>query len=320
MSAAHVPARYRPFIERCPALALVGNTRLFRVPPDVVFAPDDLPGCEVLAKAEWTNPGGSIKDRPVMRMLLEAELAGELGPERTVLDSSSGNAGIAYAMIGAMLGREVQLVVPGNASLERKRRILAHGAKLVETDPLEGYDEALRTCHRLHEAEPERFFLCDQYANEHNWRAHYETTAVELLEQTGGELTHFVAGIGTGGTITGVGRRLKEHDPRIRVVAVIPDPFPGIEGLKPLDRPEDIRPKILDESVIDEKVRVGIEDAFDYCRRLARRGLFVGQSSGAVLKAIHEVARRERRGRFTTVFADLGERYFSTGLWDDLGA
>lgn len=314
----HVPARYRPFLERCPALALIGGTRLFGVPREAVFAPDDLPGCEVWAKAEWMNPGGSIKDRPVMRMLLEAELAGELTPERTVLDSSSGNAGIAYAMIGAMLGRRVQLVVPGNASLERKRRILAHGAALLQTDPLEGYDEALRTCHRLHEAAPGRFFFSDQYANEHNWRAHYETTAVELLEQTGGALTHFVAGIGTGGTITGVGRRLKEHDPKIRVVAVIPDPFPGIEGLKPLERPEDIRPEILDESVIDEKVRVGIEDAVDHCHRLARRGLFVGQSSGAVLRAIHEVARRERRGRFVTVFADLGERYFSTGLWDEV--
>jgi S-sulfo-L-cysteine synthase (O-acetyl-L-serine-dependent) len=313
-----VPARYRPFFERHPALALIGNTRLFRVPGEVVFGAEDLPRCEVHAKAEWTNPGGSIKDRPVMRMLLEAELAGALDGGRTVLDSSSGNAGIAYAMIGAMLGRPVQLVVPGNASLERKRRILAHGATLLQTDPLEGYDEALRTCHRLHHDQPERFFLSDQYSNDDNWRAHYETTAVELLEQTQGKLTHFVAGIGTGGTVTGVGRRLKEHDPKIKVVAVIPDPFPGIEGLKPLERPEDIRPKILDESVIDEKVRVGIEDAFTYCHRLARRGLFVGQSSGAMLKAIDELARRERRGRFVTVFADLGERYFSTGLWDDV--
>lgn len=311
-----VPARYRPFFERCPGLALIGNTRLFRVPNEVVFGAADLPQCEVHAKAEWTNPGGSIKDRPVMRMLLEAELAGHLEGGRTVLDSSSGNAGIAYAMIGAMLGRPVQLVVPGNASLERKRRILAHGAQLLQTDPLEGYDEALRTCHRLHHEHPEKFFLSDQYSNDDNWRAHYETTAVELLEQTQGKLTHFVAGIGTGGTVTGVGRRLKEHDPKIKVVAVIPDPFPGIEGLKPLERPEDIRPKILDESVIDEKVRIGIEDAFAYCHRLARRGIFVGQSSGAMLKAIDEVARREKKGRFCTVFADIGERYFSTGLWD----
>lgn len=313
------PARWRPLLERCPALALVGNTRLFRVPQDVVLGADDLPGVEVHAKAEWTNPGGSIKDRPVMRMLLEAELAGRL-EGRTILDSSSGNAGIAYAMIGAMLGRPVQLVVPGNASLERKRRILAHGAKLVQTDPLEGYDEALRTCHRLHHERPDEFFLSDQYSNDDNWRAHYETTAVEILEQTQGKLTHFVAGIGTGGTVTGVGRRLKEHDPRIKVVAVIPDPFPGIEGLKPLERPEDIRPKILDESVIDEKVKVGIEDAFTYCHRLARRGVFVGQSSGAMLEAIQRLARREKAGRFVTVFADLGERYFSTGLWDEVAS
>jgi S-sulfo-L-cysteine synthase (O-acetyl-L-serine-dependent) len=311
-----LPKRYAPFLERCPALALIGDTRLVRVPDAVAFAGDDLPGCEAWAKAEWTNPGGSIKDRPVMRMLLEAELSGRLTPDKTILDSSSGNAGIAYAMIGAMLGHKVELVVPGNASLERKRRILAHGATLVQTDPLEGYDEALRTCHRRHHDDPARYFLSDQYSNDDNWRAHYETTAVELLQQTEGRLTHFVAGIGTGGTITGVGRRLKEHDPSIQVIAVIPEPFPGIEGLKPLDRPEDIRPKILDESVIDERVRVSIEDAFAYCQRLARAGLFVGQSSGAVLSAIHLVARREKRGKFVTVFADLGERYFSTGLWD----
>jgi cysteine synthase B len=314
-----VPARWRPFFERSSALGLIGNTRLFRVPQEVVFGDADLPRCEVHAKAEWTNPGGSIKDRPVLRMLLEAELAGKL-EGRTILDSSSGNAGIAYAMIGAMLQRPVQLVVPGNASLERKRRILAHGAKLVQTDPLEGYDEALRTCHRLHHDRPDEFFLSDQYSNDDNWRAHYETTAVELLEQTDGKLTHFVAGIGTGGTITGVGRRLKEHDPKIKVIAVSPDPFPGIEGLKPLERPEDIRPKILDDSVIDERITVTLEDAFTYCQRLARRGIFVGQSSGAMLKAIDQVARREEQGRFVTVFADLGERYFSTGLWDEVGA
>ena len=310
-----VPERYRALVERYPTLGLIGGTALFRVDAT------DLPrGREVFAKAEWTNPGGSIKDRPVMRMLLEAVLEGELAPgraTRTVLDSSSGNAGIAYAMIGAMLGVPVELVVPGNASQERLKRIRAHGAQLVLTDPLEGYDEALRTCHRRHEEHPERYFLCDQYSNEHNWRAHYETTAAEILAQTGGRLTHFVAGIGTGGTITGVGRRLKEHDPSIQVVAVIPEPFPGIEGLKPLDRPEDIRPAILDDGVIDARIRVGIEDAFDHCGRLARRGVFVGQSSGACLKAAEQVAR-EAPGdaRVVTVFADLGERYFSTRLWD----
>lgn len=308
----HLPAGLAPLLDRYPALQLIGDTPLFRTD-----ALDDLSaGVEVLAKAEWLNPGGSIKDRPVRRMLLEALRDGRLGPEKTILDSSSGNAGIAYAMIGAMLGRRVKLVVPGNASLERRRRILAHGAELELTAAEEGYDEALRTCHRRAAEDPGRYFFSDQYSNEHNWRAHYDETAAEILEQTGGRLTHFVAGIGTGGTITGVGRRLKEHDPQIQVVAVIPDPFPGIEGLKPLDRPEDIRPAILDESIIDHRLRVTSDDAYEYCQRLARRGIFVGQSSGAYLRGAHQVARGLKTGRVITVFSDLGERYFSTGLWD----
>lgn len=303
---------YAAELERWPALSLIGGTRLVRI--DALR--DEFPHGQVWAKAEWTNPGGSLKDRPVMRMLMEALRDGRLHPGKTILDSSSGNAGIAYAMIGAMIGYPVHLVVPGNASAERKKRILAHGARLTETDPLEGYDEALRTCHRLAHDDPETYFLCDQYSNEHNWRAHFETTAAEILEQTGGGLTHFVHGIGTGGTITGVGRRLKEHDPGIQVVAVNPDPFPGIEGLKPLERPEDIRPAILDEAVIDRRERVGIEEAFDGCQRLARQGLFVGQSSGAHLEACARVLRREPRARIVTLLCDVGERYFSTRLWD----
>jgi len=304
--------RYRPFLEKYPALALVGGTRLFRV--TVPGASD--PRSEILAKAEWTNPGGSIKDRPVSRMLMEAVLAADLVPGRTILDSSSGNAGIAYAMMGAMMGYPVTLVVPGNASAERKKRIQAHGAELVQTDPLEGYDAALREAHRLRDSEPQRYFMPDQYANEHNWRSHYEGTAAEILEQTGGQLTHFVAGIGTGGTLTGVGRRLKEHDPKIRVVCVVPESFPGIEGLKPLERPEDIVPKILDTSVIDERIRVSVEQASDTCHSLARSGIFAGQSSGAFLSAAGVIARRDPGSRVVTVFSDLGERYFSTGLWD----
>ena len=312
MSRVESAERYRPFLERYPALSLIGGTRLFRVA---------MPGIsdtrsEILAKAEWTNPGGSIKDRPVSRMLLEAILSGELVPGRTILDSSSGNAGIAYAMVGAMMGYAVKLVVPGNASSERKKRIQAHGAELVQTDPLEGYDAALREAHRLRDGDPQRYFMPDQYANEHNWRSHYEGTAVEILEQTGGALTHFVAGIGTGGTLTGVGRRLKERDPRIRVVCVVPEAFPGIEGLKPLERPEDIVPKILDTSVIDERIRVSVEQASDCCHALARSGVFVGQSSGAYLSAAEAVARREPGARVVTVFSDLGERYFSTRLWE----
>ena len=312
MPSPDMPNRYRPFLEKHPALTLIGGTRLFRI---------DLPELaegrvEILAKAEWTNPGGSIKDRPVMRMLLEAVLSGELAPGRTLLDSTSGNAGIAYAMIGSMLGFPVKLVVPGNASEERKKRILAHGAEIIQTDPLEGYDAALREAHRLHDLDPDRYFMPDQYANEHNWRAHYEGTAAEILAQTEGKLTHFVAGIGTGGTLTGVGRRLKENRSGAAIVCVVPEAFPGIEGLKPLGRPEDIVPKILDAGVIDERIEVSAEQAGACCHALARRGLFVGQSSGAYLSAALAIARREKGARIVTVFSDLGERYFSTRLWD----
>jgi cysteine synthase B len=296
-------------------LALIGGTPLV----ELMLFREELPDCRFYAKLEALNPGGSIKDRPVRRMLLEALATGELTPRRTVLDSSSGNAGIAYAMLGAALGLEVELVVPGNASLERKRRIRAHGARLIETDPSEGYDAALHEAHRRCDAEPERYFMPDQYRNPANWQAHYEETAAEILEQTGGRLTHFVAGVGTGGTISGAGRRLKESVPGVRIVMACPEVFPGIEGLKPLDAPDAIVPAIFDAGVVDERVAVRSEDAYAFCRRIARgQGLFVGQSSGAFLKAAYDVARRERRGVFVTVFSDLGERYFSAGLWEGL--
>ena len=305
--------RYAKFFEQYPALNLIGNTPLLRV--DALD--EEFPDFRIFAKAEWMNPGGSVKDRPVLRMMLEAILNGELDSERTLLDSSSGNAGIAYAMIGAVLGTKVELVIPDNASLERKKRIRTHGAKIVSTPGAEGYDFALTTCHRRYRENPERYFLCDQYANANNWKAHYETTAAEILDQTGGRLTHFVAGIGTGGTITGVGRRLKEHNPDIRIVCIVPDRFPGIEGLKPLGQPGDIVPEILDESVIDRRVDVSIDDAYEFCQRLSRRGVFVGQSSGAYLKGCQLVAREEPRGVCVTLFPDIGERYFSTRLWDE---
>ncbi len=300
------------YLERYPSLRLIGHTPLFEVR---VFA-ERFPGAKVWAKAEWFNPGGSIKDRPVLRMLLEAHAAGELASGRTVIDSSSGNAGIAYSMIGAVLGVPVELVVPGNASQERVKRIRAHGARLVQTDPLEGYDAALREAHRRHHDDPGRYYMPDQYANEHNWRAHYETTAAEILEQTGGEFTHFVAGVGTGGAITGVGRRLKEAGP-YQVVSIRPESFPGIEGLKPLENPEDVVPAIYDDSVVDWKTKVSSEAAYDLCREMARRhGVFVGQSSGAYLAGVRAVLEEEPTARVVTVFSDLGERYFSTGLWD----
>ena len=295
-----------------PALRAVGQTPMV---PVHLFR-DELPEVEVFAKMECLNPGGSLKDRPVLRMVLSALDDGRLLPGQTILDSSSGNAGIAYAMIGRIIGVPVEIVIPDNASLERKKRMRAHGARLTVTDPLLGYDEALREVHRRAKADSDRYFFCDQYGNDDNWRAHYETTAEEILSQTDGRLSHLVVGVGTGGTITGVGRRLKEHDPRVRVVCILPEAFPGVEGLKPLGRPEDIVPAILDESVIDERVPVGVEEAYLMCQRLAAVGFFVGQSSGAYLAGVERIAKRERRGRFVTLFNDLGERYFSTRLWD----
>ena len=304
--------RIEPSLDRYPPLRAIGQTPLVGVN---LFG-DELPGIEVLAKMEHLNPGGSLKDRPVLRMLLGALADGRLQPGKVILDSSSGNAGIAYAMIGRVIGYPVEIVMPDNATIERKKRLLAHGAQLILTDALKGYDEALHEVHRRYHADPERYFFCDQYSNDDNWRAHYETTAAEILEQTRGELTHVIVGVGTGGTVTGLGRRLKEHDPRIRLVCVLPETFPGIEGLKPLGSPEDIVPSILDESVIDERIPVTSDDAYKMCIRLARAGFFVGQSSGAYMVGVERVARRERAGRFVTLFNDLGERYFSTGLWN----
>ena len=304
--------RIEPFLERYPTLRAIGHTPLVRV--DLFH--QELPDVEVFAKMECLNPGGSLKDRPVLRMVLGALADGRLRPGQTVLDSSSGNAGIAYAMVGRIIGVPVEIVIPDNASAERKKRMRAHGASLVVTDALLGYDEALREVRRRAKADPDRYFFCDQYGNDDNWRAHYETTAEEILTQTGGRLTHLVVGVGTGGTITGLGRRLKKHDPRIRVVCILPEAFPGVEGLKPLGRPEDIVPAILDETVIDERVSVGVDESYRMCQRLAAAGFFVGQSSGAYLAGVEQIARRERPARFVTLFNDLGERYFSTRLWD----
>ncbi|MCB9895756.1 MAG: PLP-dependent cysteine synthase family protein [Planctomycetes bacterium] len=295
---------------RVPALGLIGNTPVL----EVNVLESRFPGLSLKAKAEWMNPGGSIKDRAVLRMLARA-LDEEALQGRRVLDSTSGNSGIAYAMIGAALGIPVTLVVPGNASIERQRRIKAHGAELILTDPVLGYDEAMRHAHELAEAHPDKYLLVDQYANDANWRAHYEGTAVEILRQTD-EITHFIAGVGTGGTLTGIAKRLKEHDPAISIVQALPDDFPGIEGLKPLRAPDAIRPKIFDESLVDERVDVTIDEAADHCQLLARNGIFVGQSSGANLAVAAKIAEREPNAKIVTVFADTGERYYSTSLWD----
>jgi len=273
----------------------------------------------LFAKLEGCNPGGSIKDRPVSRMLTCGLRAGHLGGGRRLLDSSSGNAGIAYAMFGAALGVPVTLVVPANASRERLDRIAAHGAELILTDPLEGYDQALREARRLAATHPEHYWHCDQYANEGNWRAHYETTGTEILAQmaaaTGAAPDALVAGIGTGGTLTGVGRRLRATRADTFIASVLPDPFPGIEGLKPLASRGDIVPEILDRSLIDRQIPVTIEQATDMCRRLARRGLFVGPSSGAYVHAALELAGSGRFRTLVTLLSDTGERYASTAMW-----
>jgi len=273
----------------------------------------------LFAKLESCNPGGSVKDRPVLRMLTRGLQEGRLAGGRRLLDSSSGNAGISYAMLGAALGVPVTLVVPGNASRERLARIRAYGAELIVTDPLEGYDHALREARRLASAHPARYWYCDQYGNADNWRAHYQSTGREILEQvqsiTGAPPDALVAGIGTGGTLTGTGRLLRESSPDLFIAAVSPERFPGIEGLKPLGAPGDIVPAILDQDLIDARIPVSIEQATAMCRRLAKHGLFVGPSSGAYVHAAMEIASGGRFRAIVTILSDTGERYASTGMW-----
>ncbi|MDR5694391.1 MAG: cysteine synthase family protein [Armatimonadota bacterium] len=296
-------------------LACIGGTPLLRIERVLSGVKE---GVEILAKAEWFNPGGSVKDRPVLRMIEEAERSGQLTPEKVILDSTSGNAGIAYAMIGAIKGYQVELVVPGNVSEERRKIIAAYGARIIVSDPLEGSDGAIRVARRIYEENPDRYFMPDQYNNPENWRAHYHTTGVEILEQTGGRVTHFVAGIGTSGTLMGVGRRLKEFNPAIEVIAVEPDsPLHGIEGLKHMETA--IVPGIYDPRVHDRKIHVRTEDAYAMARRLAREeGLFVGQSAGAAMVAALEVARSLEEGVVVVIFPDGGDRYLSTALWREL--
>lgn len=273
----------------------------------------------IFAKLESVNPGGSIKDRPVARMLLKALKAGRFTGGRRLLDSSSGNAGISYAMLGAALGIPVTVVVPGNASRERLDRIEAHGAELVVTDPIEGYDFALREAHRLAQEQPQRYWYCDQYSNPDNWQAHYYGTGGEIIEQmneqTGDLPEAFVAGVGTGGTLTGAGRRLRVARPDLYIAAVIPETFPGIEGLKPLGNPGDIVPNILDQSLIDERIAATLEVSIEICRELTHEGLFVGPSSGAFVYGALKLAATGRFRTIVTLLNDTGERYTSTGMW-----
>lgn len=303
---------------------LVGNTPLIRLRK----IERDLPGVELYAKAEWKNPGGSVKDRPALRMIQEGLASGELSPGKVILDATSGNTGIAYAMIGASIGYTVTLSVPENVTPERKRILRAYGAELVFTDPLEGSDGAIRNAQRMHAQSPGKYFYADQYNNPFNTQSHYDTTGPELIQQTNGRLTHFVAGLGTSGTFIGAGRRLREYNDKIVLASVQPDsPLHGLEGLKHMESA--IVPGIYDPALADDDVRVGTEEAYEMTRRLAQEeGLLVGISSGANLAGALKVARTPpRKGRaagaprkgavMVVVFCDGGERYLSERFWEN---
>ncbi|HLB67208.1 MAG TPA: PLP-dependent cysteine synthase family protein [Thermoplasmata archaeon] len=292
---------------------LVGNTPLLRLDR---IARDVVPGVEIYAKAEWDNPGGSVKDRPALWMLRSAEKAG-LTRDRVILDATSGNTGIALGMLGAAEGYQVTLCVPSNLSPERRRILRAYGADLVFTPAAEGTDGAQRVAKGLVASDPGKFWYFDQYNNEANWRAHFESTGPEIWDQTRGRITHFVACLGTTGTFVGVGRYLKARHPPVRLVAVQPDDsFHGIEGVKHLD--SSILPGIWDPGVADEYMAVATEDAQKAARRLAREeGYLVGTSSGAALDAILRLAERIREGVIVTVFADAGDKYLNERYWEE---
>ena len=294
-------------------LELIGDTPLVRL----ARFEAGLDNVELYAKMEGRNPGGSVKDRPAARMILEGERSGALRPGKTILDATSGNTGIAYAMIGAAKGYPVRLCIPENVTPERKRILRAFGADLVLTNPLEGSDGAIRKAKLLFEQNPELYFYPDQYNNDANWRSHYDTTAPEIIEQTGGRLTHFVAGLGTSGTFIGVGRRLRTFNPSIRLVSVQPDsPLHGLEGLKHMESA--IVPGIYDASLADEDVRVSTEEAYELTRQLAiQEGLLVGISSGANLAGALRVARKTRDSLVVVIFCDGGEKYLSERFWEE---
>jgi len=291
---------------------LIGRTPLVRLR---AFGAD-LPGIELYAKAEFQNPGGSVKDRAAASILREARRAGRLREGVTILDATSGNTGIAYAMISAAHGYRLKLCMPANVTPERTRTLKAFGAELVLTDPMEGTDGAIREARRLFAADPQHYYYADQYNNDANWRAHYDTTGPEIIEQTEGRITHFVAGLGTSGTFMGVGRRLREFNPDVQLVSVQPDsPMHGVEGLKHMETA--IRPGIYDDTLADEDVRVATERAYSFTRRLAsEEGMLVGVSSGAALVAALDLAERVGEGVIVMVFPDSGTRYLTERFWD----
>ena len=294
----------------------IGNTPLLSFARITAHLPSDI---RVYAKAEWTNPGGSVKDRAAYWIIKRAQESGDLAPGKTLVDSTSGNTGIAYAMLGAARGIPVKLFVPANASPERLSILRAYGVDLVLTDPLEGSDGAIVAVRDLVAREPEKYFYANQYNNPANWQAHYEGTGVEIWRQTGGTVTHFLAGLGTSGTLMGTGRRLKHYDPAVQVISIEPDsPFNGLEGLKHMDTA--IKPGIYDATLADRQVFVGTETSYDMARRLAREeGYLVGISSAsamvATMQVAEELAERGEPAVLVTIFPDNAYKYLSEAFW-----
>jgi S-sulfo-L-cysteine synthase (O-acetyl-L-serine-dependent) len=292
---------------------LVGNTPLL----ELASVSAEVSDVRILGKAEWYNPGGSVKDRPALWMIRDGESSGALTPAKTILDATSGNTGIAYAWIGAALGYKVKLCMPANASEERKQILRAYGVEFVLTDPGEGSDGAIREVRRLYAEDPERYFYPDQYSNPANPRAHYESTAPEIWEQTGGEITHFVAGLGTSGTFVGTASRLKEYNPEIKVISFEPESaFHGLEGMKHMESA--IVPEIYDPTIADENRRIATEDAYEMVKRVAREdGVLIGVSAGAAVATALEVAREIEGGVVVTILCDGADKYLSESFWED---
>ncbi|MFN4131565.1 MAG: PLP-dependent cysteine synthase family protein, partial [Caldimicrobium sp.] len=291
----------------------IGNTPLI----DLTSLLGESSEVRILAKAEWYNPGGSIKDRPAKEIILEAEKAGKLTPEKRILDATSGNMGIAYTLLGRSRGYRVTLCIPDNASAERKKLLKIFGAELIITDPLEGIDGAIEKARELYAKEPEKYFYADQYSNPANYLAHYKTTGPEIWDQTQGEITHFVAGLGTSGTMMGVGRFLKEKNPEIKLIGIQPNsPLHGIEGLKHMDSA--LRPAIYQEDLLDEILFISTEEAYAMVKKVLNlKGLFLGVSSGAALAGALKVAKTLKCGTIVTIFPDSGHKYLSESFWEE---
>ena len=300
---------------RASVVDLVGTTPLLRL---ARIAPDLPPGVAIYAKAEWYNPGGSVKDRPALYMIRAGERSGKLRPGMRIADATSGNTGIAYATLGAALGYQVTLALPANASVERKRILHSLGAELILTDPLEGTDQAIRTIRALVAEQPERYFYPDQYNNPANVQSHFETTGAEIWAQTDGQVTHFVAALGTCGTFVGAGRRLRDHNPAVKLLAVQPDgPYHALEGVKHLPTTA-LVPGIYDPTLQDATIEISSEEAFEHARALARsEGLMVGISAAANVAAALRVARTLQQGVIATILCDGAAKYLSDRFWDD---